>query len=903
MSPINFPKVYNPANQSREELIDNFVVRTKIFEEIFQDIKNSPMQYPEQPYIIQGIRGQGKTTLLLRIAYEIQNDLELSKRLVPVIFNEEQYNITRLFKLWETTAEYLDTSGATDHLSLRIQQQEQDDDYEKRCFSLIENELQSRGKRVLLFIDNIDDLLYKFSKKEHHRLREIFTESPLLRVIGASSVSLEFHYDYGQPFYQFFKMPTLRGLSAEETQTLLLKLGERYQSRRVQEIIATQPGRVEALRRLTGGVIRTIILLFEIFVDDQNGNAYSDLEKILDSVTPLYKHRMDFLPPQPQEIVDAIALAWDAVSTGEIARKTRLSSKVVSAQLKQLEKYHIIEQVRTGTKNHLYRIAERFFNIWYLMRHGRKWDEKRVRFLVEFLQIWCDQQELATRAEKHLVAVKSGKLCDSHALFLTEALARTSIERQLQHQILAETKNFLENQKSELKGFISASDYELSQISEKEIDSGNPDHAIEILNKIKHKEPQEFISLGILYAAQKNVKKSEESFLQAVKQGDSNAMFNLAFLHETEFKDFAKAEKYYLMAVEKEDAGAMNNLALLYETKFKDFAKAEKYYLMAVEKEHAGAMFDLAFLYATEFKDFTKAEKYYLMAVEKEHAGAMNNLALLYYTEFKDFAKAEKYYLMAVEKEHAGALYNLALLYTTEFKDFAKAEKYYLMAVEKEHANAMNNLAWLYQTEFKDFAKAEKCYLMAVEKEHAGAMFNIAWLYQTEFKDFAKAEKYYLMAMEKGQAAAMNNLAWLYFNQKIKKNEALEYAKTANQKEKSANYAHTLATILLWNDEIDQAIQVAEAFLTDPKAFEQFPEEIGLFIMLLIAKKQYHSAKKLFDESALQLKDRFKPVYHALMFFMQKEHPNEFLKMGSEMKETVEEIIERIKGLEKDYAS
>ncbi len=177
---------------------------------------------------------------------------------------------------------------------------------------------------MILFIDHIDEMLNKFSRKEHHRLREVFIDSAELRVIGASSVSLEFHYDYGKPFYQFFRMPQLKGLTMDETKTLLLKLGEHYKRERVRNIVKNQPGRVEALRRITGGVIRTIVILFEIFVDDTNGNAFLDLEKILDSVTPLYKHRMDKLSAQQQEIVDFVALKWDAVSTGEIAQKTKL---------------------------------------------------------------------------------------------------------------------------------------------------------------------------------------------------------------------------------------------------------------------------------------------------------------------------------------------------------------------------------------------------------------------------------------------------------------------------------------------------------------------------------------------------------------------------------------------------
>jgi hypothetical protein len=409
MSQIDLPKIYNPALQTKQELIDNFVVRAELFQDIVNDIKTSEMKHPEQHYIIQGSRGQGKTTLLLRIAYEIQNDPQLSKRLIPVIFNEEQYNISRLFKLWEAIAEYLKESGDMPDLYDQMQSLEYDDDYEHRCFELIEKALIVRNQKMIVFIDNIDELFEKFSKQEHHRLREVFIESAELRVIGASSISLEFHHDYGKPFYQFFKMPYLKGLNIDETRNLLLGLGKHYQNDRVKDIVENQPGRIESLRRLSGGVIRTIIILFEIFVDDENGSAFKDLEKILDSVTPLYKHRMDKLSAQQQEIVDFIALNWDAVSVKDIARKTKMESKAVSAQLGQLEKYSIIEKEKTNTKNYLYRIQERFFNIWYLMRLGRKWDERRVRFVVEFLQIWCDERDLETRANRHLGSLKQRK--------------------------------------------------------------------------------------------------------------------------------------------------------------------------------------------------------------------------------------------------------------------------------------------------------------------------------------------------------------------------------------------------------------------------------------------------------------------------------------------------------------
>ncbi|MBA4369256.1 MAG: ATPase [Desulfobacterium sp.] len=555
MSQIDLPKIYNPAIQTKQELIDNFVVRTGLFQDILNDIKTSEMKHPEQHYIIQGSRGQGKTTLLLRIAYEIQNDPQLSKRLIPVIFNEEQYNISRLFKLWESIAEYLKESGDMPDLYDQMQNLKYDDDYERRCFELIEKALIVRNQKMIVFIDNIDELFAKFSKQEHHRLREVFIESAELRVIGASSISLEFHNDYGKPFYQFFKMPYLKGLSIDETRNLLLGLGRHYQNDRVKDIVEKQPGRIESLRRLSGGVIRTIIILFEIFVDDENGSAFKDLEKILDSVTPLYKHRMDKLSAQQQEIVDFIALNWDAVSVKDIARKTKMESKAVSAQLGQLEKYSIIEKEKTNTKNYLYRIQERFFNIWYLMRLGRKWDERRVRFVVEFLQIWCDEGDLETRANRHLGLLKQGK----------------------------------------------------------------------------------------------------------------------------------------------------------------------------------------------------------------------------------------------------------------------------------------------------------------------------------------------------------NNLAYLYFQKKKNRDEAIELSRKSYEKEKTPDNAHTYSMILLWDNQIEEAVRIAGEFLNDLEFLEKYTQDVIAFMLLLMAKKQYHLALKMFEENPHRFIDRFKPVYYALMFFMKKDFPNEYLKMGGELKETVDEIIASIQQLGNDY--
>ncbi len=933
MSPIDFPKIHNPQNQTPEELIENFVVRLGIFKDIFNEIKSSKMEHPEQHYIIQGIRGQGKTTLLLRIAYEIEKDNYLNKILIPVVFSEEQYKVRKLFKLWEETAEYLKEFKGFEALYDKMQEFEFDEDYEILCFQLLEKTLQKIGKKLILFIDNIGDMLNKFTLKEHHRLREILIESAEIRIIGASTETLEFHHDYSKPFYKFFRMPILKGLNQKETITLMMNLGEKYKRERVKDIVQNQPGRVEALRRMTGGVIRTIVILYQIFVDDDNGNAFLDLDKILDEVTPLYKHRMDKLPAQQQEIVDIIAMNWDAISTKEIALKAREQSKAISSQLKVLVKNYIIEKQETDTKNYLYRLSERFFNIWYLMRHGGKKEENKVKWLVEFLQCWCDEKTLINKVKKHIEALRTGRLYRKHAFYLTEALAKIPSNVDLQHVMIAETKDFLDKVNSPYTDKLTESDKEIMTNATQFYKSKKYSKTYEELNKIKNVNEivnNNFGLINIVY--KKDYKQAEIFFLKAIDFNYNKAMYNIAFLYRYKLNDFHKAKEYYLMALDNGITESTYELATLYDEELSDYKKAEKYYNMSISNGMKSAYNDLALMYQFKLNRNSNAEKYYLLAIENNIKISHFNIAQLYRLQLNKIEESVKHYEIAVENDIVIAYCGLGIIYQDYYNQYEKAKKYYNLAIKNNVYQAYTNLGIIYHEIEKNYTKAKEFYLKGINNANDQvAMYNLGLLYY-ESDDISNAKKYFNMAAEKNYPEAFhqlgmiiknknyekaelylkkaikfgckkvyNDLSWMYFENVLNKVKALEYAKKGYKIEKSIYIAHTYAMILLWNNEIEEALKISKDFMENKEAYEKFPKDIRQFFMLLIAKKQYHSTLKIFNENPFQLKDRFKPLYYALMYFLQKEYPNEYIKMGSELKQTVEEIITKINKMEEDY--
>ncbi|MCD4652770.1 AAA family ATPase [bacterium] len=815
--------IYNPLNQDKQSLLDGFVVREKEFNAVFRFLKSSKLNQTSQNFLIQGQRGSGKTTLLTKLRYEIE-DTDYLSHLLVIQFTEEQYNIFSLDRLWEAVADILEDYDGFEKIADEMEASSDEGD----LYELLSNYLSKNKKKLVLLIDNFGDILDKLSEKEHKKLRDILHETDL-QIIAASTKTLEEAYRHDKPFFESFKTIYLDALTKTETETLLEKLSSQHSNTRALEVIKNQKGRIETIRRLTGGIPRTIILLYEIFLDD-SANVFEDLERILDKTTPLYKHKMDDLPTQQQVIVDAIALHWDGMLPSEISKITNFDTRTISSQLKILERRGLIKSKRINKKNKIYILEERFFNIWYLMRYGRKKKKQQVRWLVSFLKEWCSEIELIEKAKAHISNVNDGMMNQRGAYYMAEALSQSIRDKELKCEILMSTKKYISQFNKELAMNLSDTD-----------------------------------------------KISFEIACKAIIQ-----------------KDFEKAEKYCLLAVENKFVRAMYNLALLYSTELKDFEKAEKYYLLAVENKHVGAMNNLAFLYKTELKDFEKAEKYYLLAVENNHVGAMYNLAFLYHTELKDYEKAEKYYLLAVENKHVEAMYNLAFLYHNELNDPEKAEKYYLLAVENKAVKAMNNLALLYHTGLKDYEKAEKYYLLAVENKDVGAMYNLALFYNTELNDIEKAKQYYVLAVTTDFNSDMDILIHAGFTSNDSRDNYLSIFKQFYMKTDHAS-TFALSIMQIHAKKYKESIESFYLFLDLIKGKADFQKCLTNYFILMLSRKQYHLLLGLFQDEKYQLKEKIKPVYFALMSFMQNEYPREFKRMGSEISDTVDEILENIK--------
>jgi predicted ArsR family transcriptional regulator len=140
-------------------------------------------------------------------------------------------------------------------------------------------------------------------------------------------------------------------------------------------------------------------MLYELFAADRQDNLHTDLKLLLDLMTPLYKARTENLADQPRKLLAHMMEHWAPVAAAELAEASDIPTTTVSGQLARLEAEGLIEKAKLpGRRRAGYQVAERFFNIWYLMRYTPRRIREGLTWLVEFMRLWYSSDELRALA-------------------------------------------------------------------------------------------------------------------------------------------------------------------------------------------------------------------------------------------------------------------------------------------------------------------------------------------------------------------------------------------------------------------------------------------------------------------------------------------------------------------------
>ena len=409
--------LYNPQLQNAEMTEKTFAVRQAQFALLLNNIVNETENSIPQHHIIIGQRGMGKTMMLKRMEAELHKE-QYRRQFIPLFFRVEQNNVKKLAKFWlnalDALADSLESEDAPTELLTEIDKTITElskkalEEVADEAYRYLMNTCRELHRRPVLLIDNIDIVFNRLgnrdeSKREQWALRRLLSENGAPVVIGTSVTTTNDFVAYKMPFYDFFNIQFLQKLSAEEFSTLLHNLATVTNSdTTVFQTIQQTASRQKTLLELTNGTPRVAVKLFEQLSNGSSDDITTNLNMLIDFMTPHYKAEIEKLPTQQQIILHAIALHWDAISLRELSIATGMKNNLLSPQLKRLIDDGWVETTPAcQDKGNAYFISDRFFNTYCLIRCGNRQHRNRIYGLARFLERFYES-ETAEKPVNHM---------------------------------------------------------------------------------------------------------------------------------------------------------------------------------------------------------------------------------------------------------------------------------------------------------------------------------------------------------------------------------------------------------------------------------------------------------------------------------------------------------------------
>jgi Flp pilus assembly protein TadD len=738
---------YNPDRLEDQAFLTGFVVRQDLAAKILARLGEIKPRGLAQHRLIVGQRGMGKTSLLRRIALGVRAEPALAAVLLSLSFREEQYNVHNLHVFWsnclDALGDWLEAAGRGDDAkrldhdvaALNVQD---DDDEGSRALALFKAWMKEEQKRPLLLLDNFDIILTGLKTKEWS-LRRVLQQAGGIVVIGASAAALEAAADREGAFYDFFEVDVLAKLEHHEILLCLrhMALQRDAAGRRVLQVLDSDPARIHVLYDLTGGNPRTLAFLYLVLETGGDDDVMRDLERLLDQATPLYKARVEELAPQTRVVFDALALAWDPATAAGLAGVTGLDVSVVSTQLDRLFKEGIVEKTSLSSSNRTaFQVAERFFNIWYLMRHSSRRQRLRLRWLTEILRRLYTPRELRERA--------TGLLAGAEGQWLSSPAYRLALSDALEDRDL---RSALRSSAHRQLAFADEGDVPPEEDLYLEDIAPEPIPVAEAAATYRRAIERKPGDPGLWYGLARLLKDSPDSRAEAeaayrraieIDPKYARPWNGLGILLASELGRHAEAEAAYRKAIEidPKDAWSWNNLGVLLTGKPRRRAEAEVAYRKAIEidPQDARSWLNLGILLEGPLWRHAEAEAAYRKAIEidPKFAFAWNNLGILLGAKLERHAEAEAAFRKAIEIDPKDALSwnNLGGLLAESLGRYAEAEAAYRKAIEidPKYARPWNNLGNLLADHLFRFEEAEQAYRTAqkLESQEPAFLYNLA---------------------------------------------------------------------------------------------------------------------------------------------------------------------------------
>lgn len=384
---------FNPASMPSELLEHTFVQREKLAKRLTDVFTESALCKSKHHVLLVGPRGIGKSHLVALVYHRLKKRAKLKDKLVIAYLREEEWGINSFLDLLVRIlrATGTDTTELT-HLDPTKA--------EEQAWALLQKRI---GRKTLLVIlENLDSAFRNLGEEGQKKWRSLIQTYPfwaLLTTTPALSTDIS---KQASPFYGFFEIQNLKGLSFSESVALLSQLALSQRDKNIAKYVSSPTGRakVRAIQHLANGNHRIFVIFYDFLAEDrQKDDLLRPLLKTIDALTPYYQSQMKELSPQQRKLVEFLCEHHRPATVKTIASQCFISHQTAASQLKQLLEARYLRVTRIGREAY-YELNEPLLRICV---EAKSHSDEPVRLLVEFLRYWFSRQEL----QEKLAAVES----------------------------------------------------------------------------------------------------------------------------------------------------------------------------------------------------------------------------------------------------------------------------------------------------------------------------------------------------------------------------------------------------------------------------------------------------------------------------------------------------------------
>ena len=381
---------YNPGFLSDDELVASFCVRTSEFDSMVELLRERTSG-ANRHQIVLGPRGSGKTTLLLRVGAQMRRDAKLASRYFPVVFAEESYEVASVGEFWlECLSRIADQTPPRDdgpdlgRTFRELRNITDDRILADRCLGTLQDFSDREGKRLVLIVENLNMMLRDMADGDAEwRLRHTLQTEPRILLLASATSRFKEIDNPERALYDLFRVLSLSPLDADECAALWQAVSDQDRA----------PQTIRALRILTGGSPRLLTIVARFGARLSFRELMADLLSLVDDHTEYFKSHLDALPPQERRVYLALAALWKPATTREIAERARIDTSKCSAHLGRLMERGAVEVTGGSARRKLYYLAERLYNIYYLMRRARG-PAPLIEALIRFMEGYYSPAQL-----------------------------------------------------------------------------------------------------------------------------------------------------------------------------------------------------------------------------------------------------------------------------------------------------------------------------------------------------------------------------------------------------------------------------------------------------------------------------------------------------------------------------